>query len=396
MSGRDIVYQHWFKVALLLVAGALTLWSARRLYDSFGAPAYGDFKRMWAAAAVFRSGGDPYDNRALSSFSVAHGAGETIDLPLYLPPVAFPYLLPLAIDSFQMARYCYLGGVILFVFVVWVVPYVRQLRAEDSLRGVAALAALTTFFPLLLMWWVGPLSAWPLVGIVLCGTLIHRDRFLNRFASGFGVMLVLVKPHCAPLVLPFVLGFCLATRRSVEILGILVGLGFGVWGAIALTSEISFFERIGETTVWMTPAPLRALGWPLSPRATQFLPVFLGGVWAFFSGLRTRELESFSRRLSLIIVPLGFALTPFVWTYDFTPLLVTISGICAVVFNRNGESASPGLWAIGAVILLNTLLTFAPLAMELHWWYPLGFLLIGALLSRNESRISGSGGFSPT
>lgn len=396
MSGRDIVHQHWCKVVLLLIAGALTLWSVYRLYDSFGAPAYGDFKRMWAAAAVFRSGGDPYDNRALSSFSVAHGAGETIDLPLYLPPVAFPYLLPMAIDSFEIARYCYLGGVIVFVLVVWVVPFVRQLRAEDSLRGVVALAALTTFFPLLLMWWVGPLSAWPLVGIVLCGTLIRRDNFVHRFASGFGLMLILVKPHCAPLVLPFVLGFCLATRRSVELLGIFVGLGFGAWGAVALTSETSFFERIGETTVWMTPAPLRVLGWPLSPLAAQFLPIFLGALWAFLYGLRTRALESFSRRLSLIIVPLGFSVTPFVWTYDFTPLLVTISGICAVVFRRDGGSALPGLWAIGAVILLNTLLTFAPLAMELHWWYPLGFLIIGALLYQSENRVRGKDGFSPT
>jgi len=373
--------------AILLVGGSVV-----RLYESFGPPARGDFKRMWAAAGVFQRGGDPYDTGALTAFSLARGAGETIDLPVYISPAGFPFLLLIAGDSFEGVRYRYLIGAVCVVALMWLVPVIRKPREADPIRRALAFTALVTFFPLLLMWWVGPLSMWPLLGTAICGVLIGRWNAFSPFCGGFALMLLLVKPNCVPLVLPFVIGFCVATKRRSALLGILMGGAIGLYGIVTVSSERSSIAALAETGLWLTPAPLRALGWPMTPLSVRFLPVIVGALAAFIAGLKTHDLCSFSKRLAFIIVPVGLCLSPFAWTYDFTPLVLTIIAMVGSAFGKESvvSTSSTIQLLVIAVILLNVLLGLSPLAMEIHWWYPLGFLVLGILFYRAESGAPGA------
>lgn len=363
-----------------VLVGSIVLlgWSIFTLGESFAAPGNGDLKRMWGAAGVFWEGGNPYDNRAVTAFSVARGYGETVDLPLYLPPVAFPYLLPLAVDSFDVVRNGYVFAVALVVVVMAGLPFIRRSKVDRN-GIVLSLAALLSFFPLLLMVWVGPLSWWPVVGLGVYSVLVRRSEAGARFTGGLALMMMLVKPNCAPLVLPFTLGFSLVRGRWAELGGMIAGLVIGAYGMRVLTLEPQFLDSIAATGTWITAAPLRALGWPNSPLVVRFLPVAVCGVWALWFGARTRDVEAFSARIGFLIVPLGLCITPFAWTYDFTPLVLMISALS--VLSSTGCRAREGHRVVNAalsiLIALNTVLIVSPLAMRLHWWYPLGFLITG-------------------
>jgi hypothetical protein len=338
---------------------------------------------MWASAGVFIEGGNPYENDAVSLFSKSHGAGDTIDLPIYLPPSAYPLLVPLGALSFEVARFAFLAGGALFLLVRWIIPAIR-VGLNAPLRGAIAVSSYLTFFPVTLMWWVGPMSLWPVVGIALfCALQRWQQRGVAALFQGAALSLLLVKPTCVPLVLPFAFGYLLGRRAKMAIFGFLLGAAYAALGAVAWV-DLSIDEllvRARETQLWQTPAPLRVLGLTDGPVLQSVIPCLLGACGAFYLGLRSCSYTSFVTRLGLLVVPLGFMVSPFVWTYDFSPLIFSIEAITLSMIGRASivegvTKSGEALLSFGA-LLFNVLLAFSPLAMEFHWWYPVGYAVLG-------------------
>ncbi len=375
---------------LLLSVGTVFLWTIGRTFEAIGEPAAGDLKRFWASGGVLASYQNPYDLKLVSAYAVSRGAGATQTLPLYYPPMAFSVLLPLSFLSFEVMRFGYLACVGGLALAFWVVPTFRHfLRNSANYEGGRALCALSSyllFLPGLLMWWVGALTAIPLCGLLLF-FIFNRypDKLIYRIAAGACIALTLVKPTVCILVPPYLLTVWLRRRTWSSLIGfagatlMLLAPVVYLWQHFHLSSAANTWK---QALLWRTSAPMRYLLEYLEVRnELWFLPALFGVSFVIWWAIRRYPSDDVVKLVCLVLLPLGFVLTPFAWTYDFAPLFFTIAYIFHAqplasfhVTNRTFSCS-----AASAVMTMSLLLWCSPLSMELHAWYPIG-ICIAALL----------------
>ncbi len=375
---------------LLLLVGTVFLWTIGRTFEAIGAPAAGDLKRFWAAGGVLASHQNPYDIQLVSAYAVTRGAGATQTLPLYYPPMAFSVLLPLSYLSFEVMRVGYLACVGGLVLAFWIVPTFRHfLRSSANSEGGRALLALSSyllFLPGLLMWWVGALTAIPLFGLLLF-FIFNRypDKLIYRIAAGACIALTLVKPTVCILVPPYLLTVWLRRRAWSSLLGftgaaaILLAPVIYLWQQFHLSSAANTWK---EALLWRTSAPMRYLLEYLELRSELwFLPALFGISFVIWRAIRRCSSDDVVKLVCLVLLPLGFLLTPFAWTYDFAVLFFTIAYIFHAYplasFHVTDRTFSYS--AAIAVMTTSLLLWCSPLSMELHAWYPIGICIAAFL-----------------
>lgn len=358
-----------------LASAAVIYFNASRLRAILGFPASTDFKQFWAVANVFAEGGDVYDLRLLTEYCRTHGAGLLDPLPLFYPFFSFSALLPLSLLSFATAQWLYLASFLLLFLLVWLRrPLIELCIALRS--GLPLWSTLThvsiflTFLPALMLWWDGGVTFVPLTALVLLFYASRQEvRMRWHFVQGLSLSLALVKPSVCFLLFCFLPLVWVRRREGMKIFGFFAGLLLLVIPPLLLTPSVQrlfVMHQMDGLLLWVTPTVNAMLqtsfGWP--PHVRVFLAApFVAGV--VFYALRIKKETDELRVASLTLLPLGLVVVPYAWTYDFVVLLFPVSWLAA----RGGTSAL-------YLLLFNLLLCVVPMAMALHWWYPLVVLLL--------------------
>ena len=377
----------WF-VALICVAYAVGL-LITECTTHLGAPATGDFKRIWASAGVLSMGGNPFDVLLVDEYAHSHGAGATERLPFYYPPVAFSVVLPLALLPYETARLSYLGGVALLFIGMWIIPAARSFLHSATAQSLLRLLCYVSFAPALHIFWVGAFSIVPLVALLAIVHLLSREpssqhRISRDLELGALAALTLVKPNICPLVFPYLGTVWLTQSNKIALGGFALGLaalavplvvfGFSLESAATATNFASSLD-------WQTPALSRHIEALFGfGHWFRWAVVLAGMTVAVRLGLRSGQDKEQADTLALLILPLGVLVTPFIWTYDFAVLAASLTFIVDRSLARSVYDAK-ALRAPLVALLSNVLLCLAPLAMALHWFYPIG-IAVAALMTR--------------
>jgi hypothetical protein len=321
--------------------------------------------------------------------------------------MAFTSALPLALISYDVARIGYLAAVALLFCGMWLVPaclgLVRSASVETSLRLLCYLS----FAPGIYLWWIGAFSI--VVLLALCGivALLSQNKtagtsHLQRLGIGVLSSLILIKPNIAPLVLPYLGTIWLMQSNKAACAGFLLGLalltaplaifGFSLQSAFSATNFASSLN-------WQTPALSRYLQELLGVGPWLRWVVFLsGGALAIYLGSRKESNASRADTLALIIIPIGALTTPFIWTYDFVVLAISLTAIVERSLKMAPAQASSAqrdthhdadhhiyYRAPLAALITNVMLCMAPPAMALHWFYPIGIATAALMTHRVAS-----------
>lgn len=380
----------WLFALILLLSFAVFA-----IRESLGSPASGDLKRFWAAAGVLASHLNPYDLSECTRFAATHGAGLIDALPLYYPPLAFAPLLPFTLLPFEAFREIFLAAVAASYIMFWVAPASREFLA--GVRGAAfhsllPLSIVLSFLPVLLMWWVGALTFLPFFGLLGYFLLSRHEpqHLFLRVAAGFLVSLILVKPTVCPLVIPFLVVVWFRQRAIGEIWGFLAGfLALLLPFVFLLPDPIHILAAtdFGEALLWNTPAPARYLQLRFGlPMEARFVPCILSIAATFWYASSVSLSSRLVRPLCLVSIPLGIAVTPFAWTYDFSLLIFTLSYLIWREPVPSGDAKREDWhpWALELILVMNLVLMAMPLQMEIQWWYPLGLLLVTVPVARSS------------
>ena len=203
-------------VALLALSSLLVSLGTVATYLAEDAPDYG---AIHAAASVAVSGGDPYDNAAVSRVEVRdEGTAGAGVLPYFYPPSMTALQLPLGILPYKMALRAW--GVLIAVAALVAVILVISAVWRTSTTPVAVLTACAVglaFAPLrrgLELGQVDPFIALPATLGVLQAVRGHDRR------AGLGLSALLLKPQLAALPLTAMA----AGRRTRLLVGVCAGV----------------------------------------------------------------------------------------------------------------------------------------------------------------------------
>ena len=368
---------------LAAIIFALFVWGVHRITHELGAPGASDLKRFWAAGGVFLGGGNPYNGQEVNHFSVSSGGGTIGNLPFYYPSIVLSFLAIPSFFPFELFRGVFLMG----IGVIYGYTWFRNLswrwhdngsEAESAVDRGIILGCYLLFLPIYLMWWVGAITTIPFLALITFFLLSSIQGNLAKVTSGASVALLLVKPSVAPLVVPFLVSSWVRQQGWWNIGGFFamcVVMILPVWTLSPNFLEIFLPSSLEDAVNWLTPSLARNLQILLSlPIQFRFVPLGCAILFTVISGWKVKP-ENIHLQLCRVIIPLGAVVTPFVWTYDFVPLLFCLShilqGTPLPIQSNDCKSLSRPL-GLG-LLCTNILLWISPLAMDLHWWYPLMF-----------------------
>lgn len=349
----------------------------------------GDGLTFWVTGKALLLGLNPYDQGQLSSLWQSLGLQSYANGPN--PALYPPWVLPL----FLLLQYLplnWLGPVLGFSSLLCLAAsmYValRYFSRQPLFLPDFAwfFVSLGIFFPAIVLFNLGQVSALVLLGVALFQLAACEERFSGRAGrclAGIGFGLLLLKPHLVIPVFSFICARAFAKRDF-------SGLAWGVLlVALSLSSVLPFRSDILSLWVAAFPQTSRYSEALFSPNLRSILHAWLGCdvrqaiILCALIGLLSPIV--FYRRLSalplqhsiyVLLLPLGLVVSPHCWTYDFILCLPALVFIVAQLLSLRGTV----FWrkaqlALVGVIAMQLLLVAGPEDMRYDWWYPLVILL---------------------
>jgi len=333
----------------------------------------GDLVYYWAAASVFAAGGDPHDFSQLAPL-LTKLPFPVAPLDVYLPPFAYPIILPLAFVPFEICRAVWLFFSIAIVGLIAIRTMNFEHMSHRSRASTYLLVA--TFYPIYQCIGLGQLSPILMLGLFALifypySTLAKSTDLQERIA-GFSFTLTLIKPQILFVIyLVLFVEFCKGRYRSFFksfLLGAVILLLISA--IINLKSYGSFSAQRGALS-WFTPtlgAWLQSTA-PNSP-LLRFVPTILCSVGVLVFAM-SRKVAPSRLEWAAVYTPISLFATPYVWTYDYSVLIIP-NILLISLFSKYVCS-----YLVTATLLLaNVLMLIGTAAMEYHIWYP---VLIAAL-----------------
>ena len=343
----------------------------------FRKPPVIDFLEYWSAARLEISGQNPYSPSAMYALETKLGLVSPQPLMMWNPPWVLPFLAPLALLQFNVARavILFFGLVIIFFSVDWL----WRFYGGAPKRRWIAWGITFLFTPAMMALASGQVSPVVLLGVVAFLWLENRGMHL---AAGSCMLLIAFKPQSLYL-LWVVLALCVLRRTRWPLLvGALLALGTATTLAVAM-NPVSFVQywhawKGGSMLAFYAP-PLGGLlrylfGW--HKYWLQLTPAVPGLLWLLW-WLRSRRELLWKRDLPLLLA-VSVCTTPYGWLFDQVVLLPALIQRAAEL----GKSTDRKTWApflilysLTNVLVLVFVLNYGLLSPALAWTAPLWLLL---------------------
>lgn len=366
-----------FQVVLFFILLNLTLaaefWGAQ-LHDRYS---------FWAAAKSFIAGINPYNLEEVRAYVETCCMAEFPDtlervwgLPIILPLVSW-------FAFFSFKTFLFSHAIVSSFVIVVCYFFLRRLFSVNSFSGLPFYLesiALISFYPAYVTLIVGPAIMYVLFGITVYLYCVKKTGSLsNTFLGGFFLSLILIKPHLLFLLCTLVLSFSIVRKEWKTFFGIVFGFVCLVLSFVIISPKLIFYyiEMFREFPVnlFLTPTLANYLQQSFSlPAAIRFLPAVLGIIFYLVYFLKNGKNfracgieKDFSLIMSSIVISL--ILAPYLWVYDFLPLLVVLIYYFSKEANR---TVTLGLIMFFAHVLLWLI------AIPMHYsvWYPYVFLIL--------------------
>ena len=333
-----------------------------------------DLHQYWAAAAVFIAGGNPYDPSQLGPYLVT-SQGPISPQNVYIPPFAFPLILPFALFPFWISRAIWF--VLSILVVAWVVTRIIAELKIKKLQRVFIYTIVLTFYPLYQCLHLGQLSPFVVLGLYALiqphEKLQTRGDYLREIFKGITFSLTLIKPQIvvfvyAALIVEFYYG-----RLRMFTAGFALGsLLLCLITVIINLNIFLYFTKAPIAVHWFTPT-IGAWLQSIAPDVSiiRFLPASIAIIMLIvLSKGRTQTPSKF--QWAAIYVPLSVLVTPYIWTYDYSALL---PAVISIVGNAITEAKRIVLMFI--IVLANIGITLGSNNMAYHVWYAGCILALG-------------------
>ena len=312
-------------IALICVAGA-AFWIASSSTEQAGVS---DFAAYWTAAHEVAAGRNPYDSDAILAAERRLGFAGNTPLVMRNPPWVIPFVAPLGLFSYEVARR--LWFMICLALVLVSVDWLWRLYASAHGRVWIGWVVAGMFVPVATVLAIGQIS--PLILLGIAGFLHFEKKGWYGWA-GASALLVTLKPHLVFLFWLALLLWCLR-KKHWQTLGILAGgllLASGV--AMLLDSHIfrQYFELWGHAAILQqsNPTPSGALGVILKSggRWIGYAPVILATAWFLVHWIRAGTQWRWQEQLPILLL-VSFVVTPYAWFFDQAVLLPAILQVAA-------------------------------------------------------------------
>jgi hypothetical protein len=274
-----------------------------------------DVVSFWVAGRQILHHANPYDSAAIRSIELAAGFRDSAQtLIMRNPPSALCLVIPLGLFELHAGTLLWSSLLIACLIVSVYTLWVMHGRPRSKLHYLAY-----SFAPALTCILGGQTALFALLGLVLFLRL-HRTR---PFVAGLALWLCALKPH---LFLPFAAALVLwvVVTRSYRLL-------FAAVLALAASSLIAW--RL-DPAVWtqygrmmrssgianeFIPCIGIALRFAIGPNAMwlQYLPAFVGCIWAVFFYWRRRSRWDWMRDGALLML-VSILVSPYGWLTDQT------------------------------------------------------------------------------
>lgn len=352
------------------------------LLAEFWGPQLRDRFSFWGAAKAFIGGINPYDLIEVRAYVETCCSGnfpETIErvwgLPTILPLIAWFGFFNF--KSFLMAHALISSSIIVFCFF-----YLRKLFFVKNFKTLPFYfesLALISFYPAYVTLIAGPAIMYVLLGITVYLYQIRKTGSLsNSFLGGLFLSLILIKPHLLFLLCVLVLAFSIIRSEWKTFFGILTGFfslcfTFLIISPSLINYYLNMFSEF-PVNLYLTPTLANYIQQWLGLSGTfRFIPAILGIVFYLFyflknnTSYRSHKIEQ-DFRLVMISILLSLILAPYLWVYDFLPLLIVLLYFSSKEVNRN--------ITIALIFFFSHILLWL-VAIPMHYsiWYPYIFLL---------------------
>jgi hypothetical protein len=338
-----------------------------------------DFTAYWAAGHLLARRANPYDVALVLRLEKSVGFKPETPLLMRNPPYALPLALPLGLVGAKLGAVLWslllVGGIVVSVRLFW-----SRLGRPPDVHLFAYM-----FAPAVSAMIFGQTSPLILAGLAVF-LHFHRTR---SWVAGAALTLAFIKPH---LLLPFALVLLLwaLSSRNYKVIG---GAALSLACAIAIPMSL-------DHSLWRDYLPVlrgaRAES-QLMPTASamlrvlaghhnwvQFLPAFLGSVWAAWYFLRHREDWDWHGHGPLVLL-VSLLVAPYSW---FPDELIALPAIMLALDTCAKTRYLMSFLAMNTVLLL-MLFSNVEIGHPLFFfWTPLVWLIWYWLATRTKSASS--------
>jgi Glycosyltransferase family 87 len=341
-----------------------------------------DFVAYWAAGRVWSAGGNPYDPDAILPIQQLANWQESVPYRVWYPPWFIPLLAPLGLMPYMLGRF--LWFLLTFAALLLSSLWLWQMFGGDYRRRYAAALVALTFWPTVIGWKTGQISAFILLGVVgfLRYVELRRDLLAGTYLA-----LACLKPHLIYLFLMATALWSVVERRW----KILAAAATCLIGSVVIASAVRPSIVADFVSVALHDPPMQAvstLGMALRlgverATATDFylllwVPSLCGLVWFVtrWRGIR----DGGWRRRAPILLLVSVCTAPWAWIYDQVVLLVAVMQVTLLVLNGQIPFARAGIVASYA-LLMAVIIWMNVHAVDAFWYFWTSLPLLAWYLS---------------
>ncbi|OVE80465.1 hypothetical protein BVY02_00045 [bacterium J17] len=364
----------------------------------YGTKGTRDFVQYWSAYTLFSVGENPYDPSLMVEVQKGLGLNEARPVMMWNPPWLMVMMSPILSLSFPTSVVCwFLLSVCLFFGTALIG------RAVSNIEGAAFAPLLISsllFFPVWesMVW--GQISVFLGFGLALLFWGLKRK---NDWLSGFGLVVLTVKPHLTFL-LSVALVFTIIRERRYSLV-LVFALGF--FALLTLTHSFNnhaisdWFASFGE--VRRSGAATSVYDWRVPTLSGWFRALLFDGsstpaswpMWLFpllatifavwFLSKIAKEVSDPAARYFIPLLCCSLLFAPYGWIYDYSLLLAPCVFLACGAYDSPKESSGRILVLILIILvqLVGILLKmYGPEGHQWFIWIPAVLLVISAIAER--------------
>lgn len=354
----------WVVISLPFLVGLCLLIAIRMDRSMQVSHSERDFLPFWLAGRMLAQAENPYDPAQWASQYLQYQTSIELN-PAFLYPLPLAILLvPLGLLPFHGAYILWVAMIQLMILFSLVILISLEDNKHAKLLFIPLFAGIALFRQTLLTLTQGQVSGLFLFGLTWIAFLWQKGKW---FWGGFLLGLLALKPNLGVLIIGLLAIWLLRQKNWAAILGIFVsGILILIAGLSANSEWISQYWHIGSAklagtfggspTVW----GLGALISHSQPTGTLLFGglavmfILLGFFWTvlrFPAGLRPVSVLALAVTTTMLI-------TPYTWTYDQLLLILPITTVTLVMFQKGVRFALPAILFIGLDVVALVLLYF--------------------------------------
>lgn len=318
-----------------------------------------DYVQYWASGTANWQGGNPYDEATLLRVAEPLGWDMTAPLVTFNPPWALTPAMVMALLPYGWSRAVYV--LVAFFIMVACADWAWQYYGGPIRWRWVSWVIILTFYGTLYGLKHGQIVPLVMLGVVI--VLHFADNPPRQFWAGWGVPLLLIKPHITYLLVLALILWAVFGKRWLVLVGMATSILAFLAGPVLINPPVlgHFVDMVlyHPPNQWVTATlstPIRLwLGFEQS-YSLQFVPSLLGMLWLAWFEWRNASHWSWRNHAPVILLA-SLVTTAYGWIYDHPVVFVAfIQLVVAALSNR------PWRWpqwlSLGAGVGLNVWVLF--------------------------------------